>query len=73
MGESTARSWRILDSRLAIVESEPSTTLADHLRRTADAIEAVLLDECGPSEGVSHAVVNYEEGDGIWTTLLVIE
>ena len=69
----TGHGYRPLSSRLAIVESAHGTTLADHLRTTAAAIEAVQEHECGPSEDVSHAVVEYEGGDGIWTTLLVIE
>lgn len=65
--------YRNLSSRLAIVELAAGTSLADHLLRTAEAVEVVERDECGPSEAVSHAVVEYEGGDGIWTTLLVIE
>lgn len=65
--------YRALSGRMVLVEATTDTTLADHLRRTADAIEAVLLNECLPTESVSHAAVEYEGGDGIWTTLLVIE
>ena len=68
----------MLGGRMSIVESPVGTPLADHLRSTADAVEAIQRDEClkdkkGDIEGVSHAIVEWEGGDGIWTTVLVIE